>query len=140
MGEVPAWGLGVVALLLTFGPGVAAFFFVRWLNRRDAREKQAESDKAEALKKEKSEAASKLDQVLALVQKLEDQMQSLALRLQAADQLSHQLKGAIDKVEERVDGQGADHKARLQALEALTQRLDERTRIDELTRDTKRRR
>lgn len=103
------------------------------------REKQAESDKAEALKKEKSEAASKLDQVLALVQKL-DQMQSLALRLQAADQLSHQLKGAIDKVEERVDGQGADHKARLQALEALTQRLDERTRIDELTRDTKRRR
>lgn len=126
MVELPEWARAVLSLLVT--PGVVGFLLVRWLNRRDKREEQAEKEASEALKKEKDAAASKLDQVLVLVQKLEDQMQSLALRLQAADQLGNQLKGAIEKVEQRVEGQGADHKARLQALEALTQRLDERTR------------
>lgn len=123
MGEVPAWGFGVVALLLTFGPGVAAFFFARWLSKRDKAD--------EALKNAETE---KLDQVLAISRKLETDVSSLSNRLSLSDAVQNQMKGALEKVEERINGITANYGRRLGELEESLARIDERTR------DTKRRR
>jgi len=128
MADLPAWALGVVALLVTFGPGGTAFFFVRWMNRRDRAEEQQRHAESERVKKEKEAADQKIDRVLSLVEKLEDQMRDLSLRLRDADNVANQVKGMLEKVEDRVDGQGADHKARLAQLEEKVARLDERTR------------
>jgi hypothetical protein len=115
--SVPPWALGVVVLLTTFGPGAAAFFFTRWLKRQDAM--------GAALKAVETE---KLDQVLGIAKRLENEVSGLSHRLSLSDALQNQMKGALDKVEERINGIGQTYGRRLGELEALVQRLDERTR------------
>lgn len=116
---VPAWVLGLGVLFSTFGPGVAAFFFTRWLKRQD--EAAASAKKAEA---------EKLDQVLGIAQRLETEVQGLSQRLALSDALQNQLKGSLEKVEERINGIGNTYGRRLGDLEAKVERLDERTRND----------
>jgi hypothetical protein len=111
------WALGVAALLTTFGPGVAAFMLTRWLKRKD-------SDEA-ALKEAEAE---KLDQVLGITKRLETELNGLTQRLALSDALQNQMKGALEKVEERINGLGTNYGKRIADLEALAQRLDERTR------------
>lgn len=114
---LPAWAIGVVALLMTFGPGAAAFFFARWLKQKDAVELEAKQAETE-----------KLDQVLAITKRLEAEVNGLSQRLALSDALQNQMKGALEKVEERINGLGSNYGKRVADLEALTQRLDERTR------------
>jgi hypothetical protein len=114
---VPSWAVGLVVLVTTFGPGAAAVFFTRWLKRQDSL--------AAALKSVETE---KLDQVLGIAKRLETEVGSLTHRLSISDALQNQLKGNLDKVEERINGIGSTYGRRLGELEALIQRLDERTR------------
>lgn len=116
---VPAWVLGLGVLFSTFGPGVAAFFFTRWLKQKDDVEKKA-----------KDTEAGKLDEVLTGVKKLENDFHELKNRLSASDALQNQLKGAQEKIEERLNGIGTTYGRRLGDLEAKVERLDERTRND----------
>lgn len=114
---IPPWALGVVVLLTTFGPGAAAFFFMRWIKKQD--------QLGAALKEAETE---KLDQVLAISKRLESDVSGLTHRLSMSDALQNQLKGSLDKVEERINGIGQTYGRRLGEIEALVQRLDERTK------------
>jgi chromosome segregation ATPase len=116
---VEPWTLGALALLTTFGPGAAAFFFTRWLKGKDAAEAEAKAAETE-----------KLDQVLAITKRLEAEVNGLSQRLALSDALQNQMKGALEKVEERINGLGNNYGKRVADLEALTQRLDERTRSE----------
>jgi hypothetical protein len=115
--SMPPWALGLLAVLTTFGPGAAAFFFTRWLKRQDAL--------GAALKEAET---AKLDEVLGIAKRLESEVSGLSHRLSLSDALQNQMKGALDKVEERINGIGQTYGRRLGDLEALVQRLDERTR------------
>jgi hypothetical protein len=115
--SMPPWALGLLAVLTTFGPGGAALFFTRWLKRQDAL--------GAALKEAET---AKLDEVLGIAKRLESEVSGLSHRLSLSDALQNQMKGALDKVEERINGIGQTYGRRLGDLEALVQRLDERTR------------
>lgn len=123
MNDLPSWALGLVAFLTTFGPGAAAFLFARWWSKRDKAD--------EALKLAETE---KLDQVLAISRKLESDVSSLSNRLSLSDALQNQLKGSLEKVEERINGITSNYGRRLGEIE------EQLARIDERTRDAKRRR
>lgn len=112
----PMW-LAILSVLMTFGPGVAAFFFARWLKQKDAAEQ-----------KTKDGEAAKLDEVLSGVKKLEGDFNWLSNRLAASDALQNQLRGAQDKIEERLNGISSTYGRRLGDVEAKLERLDERTR------------
>lgn len=112
----PTW-LAVLTVLMTFGPGAAAFLFARWLKQKDTVELEAKEAETE-----------KLDQVLAITKRLEAEVNGLSQRLALSDALQNQMKGALEKVEERINGLGSNYSKRLADIEALTQRLDERTR------------
>jgi SMC interacting uncharacterized protein involved in chromosome segregation len=117
LAELPSWVGGAVALVVTFGPAAAAFFLTRWLKKKDQTELEA-----------KQAEARKLDQVLGITQRLEHELNGLTQRLALSDALQNQMKGALEKVEERINGLGSNYGKRLADLEALAQRLDERTR------------
>lgn len=128
--SVPTWAIGVLVLLVTFGPGVASFFFVRWLRRKDEAEKEAKAAEAQAAKEAKEREEKKLDDVLSGVKKIERDFFEHKERFSASDQLQNQLKGSLEKVEERINGIGNTYGRRLGDLEAKVERLDERTRND----------
>ena len=96
----------LVVLAVLFGPKLVTWLGARFVSKADDAEKRAVAERDE---REKNMAA-KLDTIATAIGELKSDAQADRLR-------AEQLRGAVEKIEARIDGVANNHRPRLEALE-----------------------
>ena len=111
-------------LLALLGPKLLSWGAARFVSKKDEAEKKVDeaeqNAKHEKEEREKEETRRREDREAAMSVKLdriESSINDLKSDAREDRQRAAQLQGAVDKIEERIDGVSANHRPRIEVLE-----------------------
>lgn len=111
-------------LLALLGPKLVSWGAARFVSKKDEAEKKVDeaeqNAKHEKEEREKEETRRREDREAAMSVKLdriESSINDLKSDAREDRQRAAQLQGAVDKIEERIDGVSANHRPRIEVLE-----------------------
>lgn len=113
-----------VLLIALLGPKIVTWGAARFVSKKDEAEKKVleaeQKAKHEKEEREKEEARRRDEREAAMSVKLdriESSINDLKSDAREDRQRAAQLQGAVDKIEERIDGVSLNHRPRIEALE-----------------------
>lgn len=113
-----------VLLIALLGPKIVTWGAARFVSKKDEAEKKVleaeQKAKHEKEEREKEEARRRDEREAAMSVKLdriENSINDLKSDAREDRQRAAQLQGAVDKIEERIDGVSLNHRPRIEALE-----------------------